>query len=107
MFFRYLKKLQSLPTEKKQVVALFASVMITAMVFGFWLATFQLSNKTAAEETAATSPFGTIANAFNGLAEELANRFGEFSDQISNFQKTEVWNSYSSSTTVQQTFEIK
>ena len=85
--------------------------MATAMIFGLWLTTLNLgdaSKEIVAEKSSSTSPFTTIAGAFKGLTDELSERIGEFSDQISNFQKTEVWNSYSdASTTIQQTFEIK
>lgn len=116
MFFQYLRKLQLLPPEKKQAVALFLSVTATAMIFGLWLTAFnQKTEKLApratdgqivAEEMTTTSPFAAITGVFKGLTDELSKRLGEFSDQISNFQKTEVWNSYSSST-VNQTFEIR
>lgn len=104
MFFQYLRKLQLLPPEKKQAVALFLSVTITAMVFGLWLTTFKTGGQIV-EETPTTSPFAAITDTFKNLTEELSERIGQLSDQIANFQKTEVWNSYSSST-VQQTFEI-
>ena len=106
MFFQYLRKLQLLPPEKKQAVALFLSVTITAMVFGLWLTTFKTGGQKITEETLTTSPFATITGAFKNLTDELSERFGQLSDQIANFQKTEVWNSYSSPT-IQQTLEIK
>ena len=115
MFFNILRKLQLLPPEKKQAVALFLSVTATAMIFGLWLTAFNQkteklttseNGQVVAEETTTTSPFAAITGAFKGLTDELSKRLGEFSDQISNFQKTEVWNSYSSST-IQQTLEIK
>ena len=115
MFFQYLRKLQLLPTEKKQAVALFLSVTLTAMIFGLWLTSFnqkteklatnETSGQAIAEKLTTTSPFAAITSAFKGLTNEFSKRIGEFSDQISNFQKTEVWNSYSSST-INQTFEI-
>jgi len=110
MFFNILRKLQLLPPEKRQILVLFLSVMVTALIFGLWLTTLNLgaSKEIVAEKSSSTSPFTTIAGAFKGLTDELSERIGEFSDQISNFQKTEVWNSYSdASTTIQQTFEIK
>jgi len=112
MFFQYLKKLQSLPAEKRHMVVLFLSITITAMVFGLWLTTLNLGgthNKIVAEKaTSSTSPFATIGGAFKSLTNELSERIGQFSDQIANFQKTEVWNSFpDASTTVQQTLEIK
>ena len=110
MFFNILRKLQLLPPEKRQILVLFFSVTATAMIFGLWLTTLNLggaSKEIVAEKNSSTSPFTTIASAFKGLTDELSERIGEFSDQISNFQKTEVWNSYSdASTTIQQTFEI-
>ena len=89
---------------------MFLSVTATVMIFGLWLTTLNLGSankEIVAEKSSSTSPFTTIASAFKGLTEELSERIGEFSDQISNFQKTEVWNSYSdASTTIQQTFEV-
>lgn len=79
------------------------------MIFGLWLTALNLGDankEIVAKKSSSTSPFTTIASAFKELTEELSNRIGEFSDQISNFQKTEIWNSYSSST-IQQTLEIK
>ncbi|OHA26645.1 MAG: hypothetical protein A3D52_03110 [Candidatus Taylorbacteria bacterium RIFCSPHIGHO2_02_FULL_44_36] len=110
MFFNIIKKLQLLPPEKRQMLALFLSITATAMIFGLWLTTFNIggtSDKTATEKIPTASPFAAITGAFKNLTEELSDRIGQFSDQISNFQKTEVWNSYSeASTTIQQTFEI-
>ncbi|MFA6273395.1 MAG: hypothetical protein WC673_02825 [Candidatus Paceibacterota bacterium] len=114
MFFQYLRKLQLLPPEKKQMVVLFLSVTITAMIFGLWLTTLNLggtNNEVVAKKTSSTSPFATITGAFKGLTNELSERIGQFSDQIANFQKTEVWNFYpdastTASATIQQTLEI-
>lgn len=111
MFFNLLRKLQLLPPEKKQVLVLFLSITATATIFGLWLTTLNLGgagDKIAAEKVPTTSPFAAIAVAFKGLTEELSERIGQLSDQIANFQKTEVWNSYpNASTNIQQTFEIK
>ena len=111
MFFNILRKLQSWPPEKRQMVVLFVSITLTAMIFGLWLTTFNLGgtdDKIATEKSSGTSPFATVAGAFKGLTEELSDRIGEFFDQVANFQKTEVWNSYSgASSTIQQTLEIK
>ena len=81
------------------------SIIITAMIFGLWLTTVDIGETVATEKTATASPFAAITSTFKELTKELSERLGSFSDQISNFQKTEVWNSYSSST-VNQTFEI-
>lgn len=92
---------------------MFLSVTATATIFGLWLTTFNIGNgtsdKIATEKVPTTSPFAAIAVAFKGLTEELSERIGQFSDQLSNFQKTEVWNFYpdDSTTTINQTFEIK
>ena len=111
MFFNTLRKLQTLPPGKRQMAVLFVSITLTAMVFGFWLTTLNLGGITkeiATEEASSVSPFAAITGAFKELTNELSDRIGQFSDQISNFQKTEVWNSYpNASSTIQQTLEIK